>query len=381
MKNSKDYIVKYIGSKNTVWFKNSNNYIQMEESAFAVFEMLNNRVSTQIIEQYLYKQYKLNKFEGRQFVSEIKNIIENEKNSNNRLKTSIFKKNTFQIKYISTIKYQFKNKVFSFGYQNEDLKQKIHSLFAHLEVFDFEKEDFRINIYENGEDLFLESENIIIGKWNKEDDYLLKGKVFMELLNKAYNKKDNDWMTVLHASAVGNKKDSIIIAGESGDGKSTMTTILMSKGFSVLSDDFVPIDSETQNIFQFPISISIKKEAFDLISKEFPEIMDAEEFYFEKMNKVVRYLNPQIDSDNNKYNYPVKAIVFVKYKANVNLKLKRISNDKALEKLIPEAWISSLEINANKFLNWIEKMPCYELEYSNNDKMYYSIKKLFDDEL
>ena len=43
-------------------------------------------------------------------------------------------------------------------------------------------------------------------------------------------------------------------------------------------------------------------------------------------------------------------------------------------------WFTSPK-NAASFLEWFEKMPCYQLTYSNNELMYTAIKRIFEDEL
>lgn len=69
-------------------------------------------------------------------------------------------------------------------------------------------------------------------------------------------------MAVLHAAGVSDGSKSLIFAGDSGAGKSTLAALLMSRGFEVLADDFLPVESRTGRICSFPAAISVKKKLF-----------------------------------------------------------------------------------------------------------------------
>jgi len=53
----------------------------------------------------------------------------------------------------------------------------------------------------------------------------------------------------------------------------------------------------------------------------------------------------------------------------------------ALEYLIPDSWISTDEINVKMFLDWIEQIPSYQLEYSNPRDLIEVSRKIMEDEL
>lgn len=56
----------------------------------------------------------------------------------------------------------------------------------------------------------------------------------------------------IHAGAVEKDGSAILIAGASGQGKSTLTTMLCEAGFSYMSDDVAPIDMITDTVYPFP---------------------------------------------------------------------------------------------------------------------------------
>jgi hypothetical protein len=186
-------------------------------------------------------------------------------------------------------------------------------------------------------------------------------------------------MGVFHASAVSNDKKSILFLGDSGNGKSTSLAILQANGFTCLADDFVPIDTNKQEVYSFPAAISIKKNSLDTLLPFYPELESTEEYNFMRLNKVVRYLKP---NNKNYFNHlPCNDLVFIKNEKDSDLICEKISKIDAFQQLIPDSWISPHKENVEIFLNWFTSLNCYQLTYSNNKKMIESVSNVFDNEL
>lgn len=382
MNTNKDFIIRTIGSQKTVWFKNSNRYVQMEEAAFAIFDQLQKGESYDTVVGFLVSNYKLPESEAKRFVNEIQQFINEEfSKKRNSLTEEIHPQVVIPPKSYSEIAYQFENKKFLFKYRDETTEQMIHPIFAHLKLISRASPDHHLDLFTACNKLHLVSDGAFIGQWDKQDDHLFKGKVFMELLNKGHSKQEKDWMTVLHASAVGNGKNSLLLAGDSGSGKSILSAILMANGFNILADDFVPIIASSAEVMQFPAAISIKKQAFKVISSTYPELLKAKEFHYKKLNKTVRYLPVKKSEHKVLSCLPVKALVFVRYKQQSGIQLNKIPREQAFRRLVPDSWVSPLAENAERFLDWFASLACYELIYSDNDKVVSTIKTLIEDEL
>jgi hypothetical protein len=153
----------------------------------------------------------------------------------------------------------------------------------------------------------------------------------------------------------------------------------MANGFEVLADDFLPVLAGTSELCTFPAAISVKKHAVDLLSVQFPELKYAKEHEFPAFNKTVRYLSNPSATTGHAKKVPCKALVFVKYEAASKLEFRSLPKDIAFQKLIPDSWISPLEKNAKQFLDWFEKLPCWELTYSDNIEMVETVAKIFED--
>lgn len=369
-------INKSIDDKNIVWFQNSNSYIVVESLMAIILEKLSNNVELNTIFTWLKKEIDAPDSIIREFIDNA--VI-------------LFKEwNTVELKPYSTkikpkIKtYEFhsffkiNNYVFFIEYENENLVSQIFPTFAHLEIGTSDKIDFHYQVYEDNDSLFLLNDGKVIGKWSQSESHIFQGKLSMQIIIDIYQKPEEDWMGVFHASAVNYRNKSMLFLGDSGNGKSTSLAILNAHGFNCIADDFVPIDNN-KSIHFYPAAISIKKKSVSTLLSYYPELNSGTEYHFKKLNKVVRFLPPRKMSYESKTQ--CKALVFIKYNPKVEIDLKQISKIDAFQLLVPDSWISPLEKNANVFMDWFLELPCYQLTYSDNSKMVDCVTKLFNDEL
>lgn len=368
--------------KKLLWFEKTNKYVWMEEPAFVVFELFQNNVSKKSIEEKIIAKYNLPEKQAHDFVSEtIQLISQNTKipkvNPDQKIQNTDIKPNghPWSVKH-----YQFKGVNFQFQYFHQRLEEMFHPKLAHLEAED-KKEDVHTFILFRFEDnLYLQTDSKLIGPWGMDEVHFFQGKVSAEFLNKVYNKEENDWMAVFHASALGDGKHSIIMPGESGSGKSTSLAILMANGFNILADDFVPVEADNCEALLYPAAISIKEGAWDLIEKTYPGFGDSGEVWFKNADTKMIYLPPTIPEYPERTSAAVKAIVFIKYSAGAKLELAPVSKHIAFQRLVTDSWISPIYENVDRFMDWFIELPCYQLTYSNNEQMVETIRKIFNDE-
>ena len=114
----------------------------------------------------------------------------------------------------------------------------------------------------------------------------------MQILQKINNSEEEDWLGVFHAAGISNGKESLMFFGDSGNGKSTLSALLMANGLDVLSDDFLPVTSNPELVCRFPAALSIKKSAYALVSSAYTDLEHAEEHHSPLQDKTFRYLPP-----------------------------------------------------------------------------------------
>ncbi|WP_417463538.1 HprK-related kinase A [Kordiimonas sp.] len=71
--------------------------------------------------------------------------------------------------------------------------------------------------------------------------------------------------TMFHAGVVAKDDKAIMIAANSGGGKSTLTAVLMERGFRLLSDEFAVLGREVPELMPYPRPVSLKKASVDIV--------------------------------------------------------------------------------------------------------------------
>ncbi|MFC2118832.1 hypothetical protein ACFLSY_09350 [Bacteroidota bacterium] len=376
-------LCRSLEDKKMVWFESSNQYIQMELPGYEVFDRLNHGISTESVAEWCSRKYDLTNSDSLKFVKEIQHFIsitnkspEPQNSSKNQDANLIPASEQF----ISKKYYHFAGADFCFYYSHKRIEKMVHPLLSHLEIGPTNSKCHQFQLFRHNDLLYLRTNEKFIDKWSLSKENFFKGKVFLELLNKAYQKEENDWMAVMHGSAISDGKNSIIITGDSGKGKSTALAVLLANGFKFMSDDFVPVEAVSKEAYQFPTAISVKKGAVETLHHIYPELLEAEEFYYEDFDKTVRYLSPHLSKEPSHQSLPVKAIVFVNFEPGAELEISRKPKTKAIQNVITESWLSPRYENAECFLDWAISMSYYQLKYSDNQQMIAAITNLFSDE-
>jgi len=269
--------------------------------------------------------------------------------------------------------YSFNNTIIKVGFDSEETKSLIHQKYRHLAINHVNSYDVEYAIFNSGDTLFIYKNNQIVGSWDSTQLHEFQGKFSMELICSFYNKTEHDWMGVFHASTISKNNRSIMFTGDSGNGKSTLVSILMANGYNVIADDFSPVLRSDFKTYCFPSAISIKEKSYNLIELLHPELKSSNEYYINELKGNVKYL-PAISKETSAN---CSAMVWVQYSEGAENSMKKISTHEALKKFLPDAWISKEEVNAKAFLKWIKKTAFYELNYSENDKLISIINNYF----
>lgn len=370
-------LIQNIENKNVVWFENSNSYLIVEPTVSNILSQLENQTPTAEIQDKLVKELDIPKDIAEAFISDVQDLAENQN------KVSVSTKDVQQLpikerSYFSEKYYEIYNRIFLFQFETEYHELLVHPKISYLEIKTPKEVSHQYQIFDHNEQLFFCKDGQLINSWTTKESHLLQGKLFMHLVIDIYNKPEKDWLGVFHASAISNGEKGMLFLGDSGNGKSTSLALLNANGFSCIADDFVPIDSN-KKIRTFPSAISIKKNSVPTLLPIYPELNDAAEFNYTRLRKIVRYLPPK--EQDYTLELDCKALIFIKYEKDSDLKVRKISKIQAFQELIPDSWISPLAKNAQQFLDWFLALPCYQLIYSDNDKMVKTVGKIFNDEL
>ena len=354
-----------------VWLKKSNKYLVLNSNTLALIKKkscLSSKDFLTLITESLHVDVYIAKKINKD-ISEL--LLE--------AKELVLKQN---IKHPDTIKscqlinyYSFYNTIIKVGFDSEETKSLIHQKYRHLAINHVNSYDVEYAIFNSGDTLFIYKNNQIVGSWDSTQLHEFQGKFSMELICSFYNKTEHDWMGVFHASTISKNNRSIMFTGDSGNGKSTLVSILMANGYNVIADDFSPVLRTDFKTYCFPSAISIKEKSFNLIEQLYPDFINYNEYYINELKGNVKYL-PPISKETSAN---CSSVIWVKYAEGTESSLKKVSIQDALKKILPDAWISNKEVNAKAFLKWIEKTAFYELNYSDNNKLIDIINSYFLD--
>ena len=353
-----------------VWLKESNKYIILNSNILELIKKksaLSSKEFLTLITESLNVGIRV----AKRINKEISELMLETKQAELKSKT----KDPIIVKSCEIIQYYtFNDKAIKICFDSIETKSLIHQKHNHLAKENMNKYDVQYKIFNSKGKLYIFKNNQIVGSWNKSTQLNeFQGKFSMEILCSFYNKKEHDWMGVFHASTISKNNHSVMFTGDSGNGKSTLVTLLMANGYNVIADDFSPVLRSDLKTYCFPSAISVKEKSFDLIEQLHPKLKSSNEYYINELKGHVKYL-PPISKETSAN---CSGVVWVQYSEVAENSMKKISTQEALKKILPDAWVSKKEVNAKAFLKWIKKTAFYELNYSDNDKLISIINNYF----
>ncbi|MFD2917478.1 phosphoenolpyruvate carboxykinase (ATP) [Psychroserpens luteus] len=372
-----DLSPKYIHKINEtiiLWFQRSNKYIIVSESIYALINLFLNTDNKVDFKKTLFETTEIGNERCEELYLEISNFLEDanaqpDENHKSHPLQGIPKVNIERT-------YNFDGKLIRINFQSERIESLIHPQITHHLTHHTTSFDAEFDIFKTLDTLHLFKNKSFVGSYNTQCFHLLQGKFALELTNTIHNTQLDKWIATFHASTVTNNSEAIMIIGDSGNGKSTLSALLMAHGFDLLADDFTPL-YEDMNLYRYPSAISIKKGAFNLLESKISDFNSLKTYTNGPKKVNLKYLPQNSDSKNS--HFPCNKIVYVKFDKTKKSELIPISVEKILETLIPDSWISPNEAHALSFLNWLKQVKCYELRYSDNDFATNSFNSLFGD--
>lgn len=369
-----------IGRKTALWLPGPNKYVLADPVAGEMARQINDGLEKEAIVDLFVKTRAYPEEKIIQAERELRQLMEGkdvlkqrESNESSRLSLDHKSKSTVFTERF----YHISDQIFRVTFSSVDAELIIHPKFAHLQGKPVKSPNHQFRVFHANNHYTLNVNGEWIGTWPEYRDHFFAGMFSQKLLEKIYAKKVTEWMGVFHASAVNCENSCLLFAGDSGSGKSTLAALLFSRGFDVLADDFVPVESESGRVFRFPAALSVKKGAAELLSASFGDLKKAKEFHFQKTGKSVKYLDINYNTKNLGASVPVNGLVFVNYSADCRFQLEELSPEEAFAHLVPDSWIYPSEENATRFLKWFSNLRCFMLTYSDNEMMVAEIKKLF----
>lgn len=189
--------------------------------------------------------------------------------------------------------------------------------------------------------------------------------------------RQRQFTALLHAAAVAPRNGkAIVIAGDSGDGKSTLCAALVAAGLGYLADDIVPLDGETQTVWPVPLAISVKQGGWPVAASLFPGFHGAPTS--QVGNVACRFWWPCDQAvPVSAGGMLVDALVFPHYQPGAPLSVADVTPADALAILGNTGSVlprTSDELAV--FLAWLERVPAHELTYGCLDDAIAAVHQI-----
>lgn len=374
------YLKKKIGSSYLVWFKNSDSYLQMEEPAWFVFRKTTQRYKPGTIAEEFAIRYGIPPEESLRFVKDIRLEIDKMNQVNkapNRLEHLPPGLSDFTFQPYSLRRYQIGGQWLDFSFQTRNFEYYIHPLIGHFETTETNERAAHFELFAFADKIVFRLNGEVKGLWTTDETHLVKGQLFMEMINHLHGKTNADWLMTVHASAITNGEKTILFSAPPNHGKTTMAALLQDRGYKLISDDFVPIDRHSLKAYPLPIAMSVKQTSMEVVGSLLPGLEEKPLNYISP-EKSVRYHAPKLQTDFTADVLPVHAFVFIHYHPSVDFNWEKLDAVRAMKFLLDQSWILPNEGNAEILFERITRLSFYHLTYSNNEKAMEAITQLFD---
>lgn len=174
---------------------------------------------------------------------------------------------------------------------------------------------------------------------------------------------------VFHAGCVALNDQALVLCGDSGQGKSTLTFGLVAAGCAYLGDDHVPLHRDGARVMAFPTAAGVKPGAWNL-----PEITALQQKFGLTLHSPrvgVRYIPlHQAGGPTVGQPLPVRAIVIPQFSPDSPPELTRVPPEQALiQALRAGSRVSrSHKGDIAPLVKLLNDVPCYRLVYSSSDQ-------------
>ena len=167
----------------------------------------------------------------------------------------------------------------------------------------------------------------------------------------------------LHASSIELNGQAMILPGDPGSGKSTLTAGLLARGWSYLCDEFALIDPSTRDVHPYPRALCIKEASFRVVEGLGLQLQRKKPYQKPTKGRVA-FLNPT-DSGSNMIGRasPIRWVVFPKYVRGASPMLRAISKSQAAHNMARQCFnIRADQVRALQLLAQVARCAeCYEL--------------------
>lgn len=200
-----------------------------------------------------------------------------------------------------------------------------------------------------------------------------------EALRVAYRRIN--YLIAIHGAVVHNGSESVILAGPSGIGKSTLTAALIRDGLGYFTDEVAILHRESLRVLPLPAGLRIKEGSWEVMSQLYPDFTELPVFRLADRGRL-RYFPPPQGTLPTGYEsgLPVRALIFPRYAPGERTDIWPLDRVEALYRVQDAGYEAGDRLDDSRIrelINWICGVNCYEMPVSSLDDAVTIIRGVF----
>lgn len=170
----------------------------------------------------------------------------------------------------------------------------------------------------------------------------------------------------VHAAVVERGGLAVVMPGEPGAGKSTLSAALANRGWRLLSDEMALMSPGTNQLTPIPRPVCLKNQSIDVIQGFAPEAAIGEAFRDTRKGDVAHMRAPEEAVRRGAESAAARWVIFPRYRAGADLEVTPVSKPEAVLRLADQCFNYS-QLGAEAFHTLcavVDASECFSLSYS-----------------
>lgn len=200
------------------------------------------------------------------------------------------------------------------------------------------------------------------------EEFIKEGHIFVQMFNKIIKDENSN---LVHGAVVGYNNHGVLFCARGQRGKSTLTVLSMMEGFDYVSDDYLVLEKENENLYSYPIYsiITLSPRMYN----ELYDRLDGCRFVSNNARKDKYVVNIEKFHPQFKNKYPINLCIFPEIVSDPEPSIRLCNSDekgRAITQLIQSTVFQMQDTNNHdviiKLLNMVKNFEFYKLNLCND---------------
>lgn len=249
-------------------------------------------------------------------------------------------------------------------------KKKQVDLYIFDKLFSTSKPIFSITYWNNILNSYDKEENTYFyGVQDLEpEEFVKEGHIFVQILNDILKTPRTN---LVHGACIGINNQGILLCARGQKGKSTLAVLAMMEGFEYISDDYLILEKEEENLYAHPIYsiITLSPRMYN----ELYDRLEGTRFISNNARKDKYVINISNFHNQFKKKYPIKLCMFPEIVSDKEPSIKKYTSKekgRAITHLIHSTIFQMHDVHdistIRKLIKMLEKYEFYKIYLSND---------------